>query len=81
MLESPAPSRGILLRQHNILCFSGCTGNAPPPHTLSTGLRTRPVGASRGRLLTMTYAVVVFSILVQGLTIRGVTARAFARTD
>ena len=40
-----------------------------------------PVGESRDLLLTMTYAVVVFSILVQGLTIRGVTARAFARTD
>ena len=38
-----------------------------------------PVGPSRDLLLTMTYAVVVFSILVQGLTIRGVTSRAFPR--
>ena len=37
-----------------------------------------PAGESRDLLLAMTYAVVVFSILVQGLTIRGVTARAFA---
>ena len=35
-----------------------------------------PGGEQRDLLLTMTYAVVVFSILVQGLTIRGVTARA-----
>lgn len=48
MPESTSPSRGILRRKHNILCFAGCTGNAPPPHTLSTGLHTRPVGASRG---------------------------------
>ena len=39
-----------------------------------------PAGESRDLLLTMTYAVVVFSILVQGLTIRGVTRRAFATT-
>jgi CPA1 family monovalent cation:H+ antiporter len=32
-----------------------------------------PVGAERNVLLAMTYAVVVFSILVQGLTIRLVT--------
>ena len=37
-----------------------------------------PAGESRDLLLAMTYAVVVFSILVQGLTIQGVTARAFA---
>ena len=37
-----------------------------------------PAGESRDLLLTMTYAVVVFSILVQGLTIRGVTRRAFS---
>lgn len=37
-----------------------------------------PAGESRDLLLAMTYAVVVFSILVQGLTIQGVTTRAFA---
>ena len=37
-----------------------------------------PASASRDLLLTMTYAVVVFSILVQGLSIRAVTRRAFA---
>jgi CPA1 family monovalent cation:H+ antiporter len=36
-----------------------------------------PPGPARELLLTMTYAVVVFSILVQGLSIRAVTARAF----
>ncbi|HOU65752.1 MAG TPA: cation:proton antiporter, partial [Thermomonas sp.] len=36
-----------------------------------------PGGESRDLLLTMTYAVVVFSILVQGLSIRAVTRRAF----
>ena len=35
-----------------------------------------PSGESRDLLLTMTYAVVVFSILVQGLSIRRVTRRA-----
>lgn len=37
-----------------------------------------PDGAQRDLLLTMTYAVVVFSILVQGLTIRGVTQRVLS---
>ena len=37
-----------------------------------------PASEARDLLLTMTYAVVVFSILVQGLSIRAVTRRAFA---
>ena len=40
-----------------------------------------PVGESRDLLLTMTYAVVVFSILVQGLSIRSVTRRAFGNVS
>lgn len=38
-------------------------------------------GPARDLLLSMTYAVVVFSILVQGLSMRAVAARAFAPRD
>lgn len=48
MPETTSPSRGILRLEHNILCPPGCTGSAPPPHTISTGLPTHPVGAYHG---------------------------------
>ena len=35
-----------------------------------------PAGPARDLLLALTYVVVVFSILVQGLTIKGVVVRA-----
>ena len=40
-----------------------------------------PAGAARDLILTMTYGVVVFSILVQGLTVGGLAARSRRAAD
>jgi NhaP-type Na+/H+ or K+/H+ antiporter len=39
-----------------------------------------PMGAYRSTLVTMTYLVVCFSILVQGLTVQPVVQRVLARS-
>ncbi len=57
-----------------ILTWSGLRGGISVALALSL-----PSGAFRSTLITMTYVVVCFSILVQGLTVQGVVARILRR--
>ena len=66
----PAP-RGTL----PILTWSGLRGGISVALALSL-----PAGASRSTLVTMTYIVVCFSILVQGLTVQWVVSRVLKRS-
>jgi len=59
-----------------ILTWGGLRGGISVALALSV-----PAQAHRDLFLTMTYAVVVFSILVQGLTMPRLLARAFGRAD
>ncbi len=59
-----------------ILTWGGLRGGISVALALSV-----PEQAHRDLFLTMTYAVVVFSILVQGLTMPRLLARAFDRAD
>ena len=54
-----------------VLTWGGLRGGISVALVLSL-----PAGPQRDLLLALTYAVVVFSILVQGLTIKGVVVRA-----
>ena len=58
-----------------VLTWGGLRGGISVALALSL-----PAGASRDPLLTLTYCVVVFSILVQGLTIVRVVKRSLAGT-
>ena len=58
-----------------VLTWGGLRGGISVALALSL-----PAGASRDTLLTLTYCVVVFSILVQGLTIVRVVKRSLAGT-
>lgn len=57
-----------------VLIWGGVRGGISVALALSL-----PPGPARQVLLALTYAVVVFSVLVQGLTIRRVVVRALAR--
>jgi len=56
-----------------VLTWGGLRGGISVALALSL-----PVGPYRELVLTLTYSVVVFSILVQGLTMGRVVRRAFA---
>ena len=59
-----------------VLTWGGLRGGIPVALVLAL-----PAGPRRELLLAMTYGVVVFSILVQGLTIKGVVRRALDAPD
>ena len=58
-----------------ILTWSGLRGGISVALALSL-----PIGTHRSTLITMTYVVVCFSILVQGLTVQRVVKGVLART-
>jgi len=55
-----------------VLTWGGLRGGISVALALSM-----PAGAPRGTMIALTYCVVVFSVLVQGLTIGRVVRRAF----
>ena len=67
----PAPTGA-----HTILTWSGLRGGISVALALSL-----PLGAYRSTLVTMTYVVVCFSILVQGLTVQRVVAHVLGRAE
>ena len=64
------PFRGFTPYAVTILTWSGLRGGISVALALSM-----PLGPERGALVTVTYIVVAFSIIVQGLTVGPLTAR------
>jgi CPA1 family monovalent cation:H+ antiporter len=63
---------GLPAGSWSVLTWGGLRGGISVALALSM-----PAGAPRGTLIALTYCVVVFSVLVQGLTIGRVVRRAF----
>jgi CPA1 family monovalent cation:H+ antiporter len=63
---------GLPARAGRVLTWGGLRGGISVALALSL-----PPGPARDQVVTLTYAVVVFSILVQGLTIGGLVRRTW----
>ena len=78
-----------ILRRHRpfapcavrIMTWGGLRGGISVALALSLPHATADQGAARQTLLTMTYVVVAFSILVQGLTVKPLIRRSLPRPD
>jgi monovalent cation:H+ antiporter, CPA1 family len=62
----------VVARQTTVLTWAGMRGGV----SIALAL-TVPVTVFRGQLLVMTYTIVLFSIIVQGLTLPGLLARLY----